>query len=281
MNATAIHRRRHDSRNKRSQRSAFPWAALWRIGAALGFSAGVALAFCYGYRWAQVSPQFEVRDVTVFGNQHAVKGELLRLAQLSDGLNILTLDVVQIEKNLQSHPWVKSAVVERRLPSTVRIEIAEHEAVATLALGDLYLVNSDGVPFKRAQAAEAIDLPLITGIGREALSKRNERENTLAEVRRALAVMASYQKDEQSKERPLSEVHLSALGLTLVMQNGLEVCVADGDFSAQWKRLKRVLKELERRKMVAEVIHLENRSRPNRITVQAKAPMESELAQGP
>ncbi len=281
MNATATHRRRHDSRSKRKHSGAFPWAALWRIGAALAFSAGMAAAAWYGYCWAQVSPQFEVRDVSVFGNQHAAKGELLRLAQLGEGLNILTLDVVQIERSLQSHPWVKSASVERRLPSTVRIEIAEHEAVATLALGDLYLVNSDGVPFKRAQAVEALDLPLITGIEREALSQRKERESTLTEVRRALAVMASYQKDEQSKARPLSEVHLSPLGLTLVLQDGTEICVAEGDFSAQWKRLKRIVKELERRKMVAEVIHLENRSRPNRITVQAKSPMESELAQGP
>ncbi len=254
------------------------WPAVGRITGAVCLSMAIAALGWFGYQQALSSNFFELKDVTVSGNIRCTKEELLRLGQIKERINLLSLDVEALERQLSRHPWVHSLAIERRLPSTLRIEVVEHQAVASLSVGDLYLVSSDGVPFKRAQAAEALNLPLITGLDREGWAKSSERSRVLASVKQALQAIQSYSHESQAAAHPLSEVHVSSVGLTLVMQDGEEVCIAEGDYPQQWKNLSQVRAELKRRNMVAEVIRLDNRSRRNWVTVQAKQVEPNELA---
>ena len=219
-----------------------------------------------GYRFATTSPTFALGHIKVSGADRANENALVKLGGITLGTNLFVLDTSAIERALIAHPWVKRVSVQRRLPSTLSIEVTEHNAVAMMSLGDLYLVNSEGEPFKRVQANEALDLPLLTGVEREDFVAH--REASLAAVRQTLAVVEAYSASAASKGHPLSEVHVDEAGVTLVTDSGEEIKMGEGGLSEKLERLERVRRELTSRQLTAELIRLDNRARPNWVTVQ-------------
>ncbi len=235
-------------------------------------SAVVTAALAYGavlaYRWATASPTFELRTVHVSGTSRATDAALVKLGGITLGTNLFVLDTNAIERALVAHPWVKDVRVRRRLPSTLSVEVTEHTPVAMMSLGDLYLVNAEGEPFKRVQAAEALDLPLLTGIERDDFVAH--REESLAAVRQTIDVVNAYAQSAASKGHPLSEVHVGEGGVTLVTDSGEEIRLGEGGVDEKLVRLERVRREMASRQMTAELIRLDNRARPNWVTVQPK-----------
>lgn len=233
-------------------------------------AAFVAVAFLgnEGWKWASTARQFALSDVKVSGQSEATDVELVRLAGVLLGQNLLSMDVRAMERSIATHPWVKSVSVTRRLPSHLSIEVVEHRAIATLSLGELYLVNEDAEPFKRIKPGDAVDLPLVTGLDREALTER--REEALRSLRDALTLIEAYAADPVVGAQPLSEVNLHPEGVTAVTVNGQEIEFGEGDVLPKLGRLARVRKELHARSMVAEVIRLDHRTRPSWVAVQLR-----------
>jgi cell division protein FtsQ len=220
-----------------------------------------------GLAWARTSPRFALREVTVSGHEAAADVELVRLAGLALGQNLVAMDVAAMERAISTHPWVKAVTVTRHLPDRVSIEVTEHRAVALLSFGELYVVNEAGRPFKRLKAGDEFDLPLITGLDRDAFVDGRAEED----VRGALEVADAWAAHEDLEKEPLSEIHLSDEGVTAVTQRGLEVRLGSGDVAAKLARLARVQKALHARALVAEVIRLDNRARPAWVAVQVAA----------
>jgi cell division protein FtsQ len=243
--------------------------------APLAFKAGAAalvlIASGFGLQllwgWAQVSQQFAVRAVDVRGNVRAGDAELLRLGGLSEGgQNLFQLDVEAVERAISTHPWVNTVHVERHFPTRVSIVVTEHQAAAVVSLGELYLVDRDGLPFKRLQAQDGLDLPVITGLDREGYTEHplEARERIVA----ALEVL-------QRLKPPPAELRTSVQGVTAVQADGVEVRLGQGDLPAKLERLARIRKELQSRRLTAEVIRLDNRMRPDWVTVQVSASSNS------
>ena len=235
-------------------------------------SAVIACALAYGsvlaWRFITTSPTFALRAVNVNGADRATESALVKLGGITLGTNLFVLDTRAIERSISSHPWVKQVSVRRRVPSTLSIEVTEHTPVAMMSLGDLYLVNSEGEPFKRVQASEPIDLPLLTGVEREEVVAH--REESLAAVRQTIAVIDSYSQSPASKGHPLSEVHVDESGVTLVTSSGEEIRMGEGGVPEKLERLARVRRELASRQLTAALIRLDNRARPNWVTVQQR-----------
>ncbi len=235
---------------------------------ALGVTAlsiGLGSGAMEGWQWATTTERFALKRISVVGNARALDGQLTRLAGLTPGQNLVAMDVDGVERSLATHPWVRSASVRRHLPSTLVVEISEHEPVAFISLSDLYLLNADGEPFKRAQSGEVLDLPLVTGVDREALVTR--RDETHAQVLRGLAALEAYAKSGASKGHPASEVNVSDFGLTLVTTTGQDLVLGDAEVGPALERLSRVRRELTARSLSAQVIRLDNRSRPDWVAV--------------
>jgi cell division protein FtsQ len=220
---------------------------------AIGFGGQLAWA------WAQVAPQFTVTSIAITGLSRAPEGELLRLAGLTEPQNLFQLDVAQLERAVGTHPWVRTAKVSRHFPSGLAIDVVEHEPAAVVSLGDLYLVDVDGLPFKRLQPQDELDLPLITGLDRDGYTERPLEAHD--RIVAALGVLREW------KPQP-AEVRTSVHGVTVVQADGVEVRLGEGDIPAKLERLARVRKELQSRKLTAEVIRLDNRMRPDWVTVQ-------------
>ena len=85
----------------------------------------------------------------------------------------------------------------------------------------------------------------------------------------ALALLDRWAERGLDRRRPVSEIHLSAdYGTTLwAGADGLEVRLGQGALPEKLERLERVLAAVEAEGRRAEVLHLENRRRPDWMAV--------------
>ncbi|HET7499961.1 MAG TPA: FtsQ-type POTRA domain-containing protein [Kofleriaceae bacterium] len=194
-----------DACGRALRRSLAPAAATVAL-AAIG---GGVLA---GYHWITHSPRFAITQITVQGAHHVDPDQLRALLPLHVGDSVFAgLDAVA--RTVRDHPWVASAEVRRILPHTIAIEIHEHAAAAVVELGELYLADATGQPFKRAalEAGEGDGLPIVTGLGRAAFAA--DPDAACAAVQDAIAAFERW----RAADRPaIGEIHVGPHGaLTL------------------------------------------------------------------
>lgn len=243
---------------------------LFKVVLTTAVSVGLAWGAWAGWQWATTSPRFALTQVVYRGTARATDVELSRLAGLAPGVNVVALDVGGVERALATHPWIKSVRVGRRLPSRLEVEVEEHEPVALLALGELYLVDSDAVPFKRVAPGDVADLPLVTGIDRERFV--GDREAALVELGRAIDAATVYARSVAAKGHGLSEVNVTGGEVTVVTVGGEELRFGEGALADKLARLAQVRGALADKRLSAAVIRLDDRVRPGRVTVQLSAP---------
>lgn len=239
-----------------------------RVVAAVAAIAILGGAVWGGYRWITASPRFAITAITIEG-AHRLDVDTLRAAlPVRVGDNVFA-DLDAIAATVRSQPWVASAHVHRILPSTIAIDLREHVAAAVIELGELYLADATGRPFKRAviEDGEADGLPLITGIGRAGYAADAEAATRIAQG--AIAAAERW----RAADRPrLHEIHVDAHGaVTLRTDQAVAIQLgalgAPGDalgarirtFDAAWAGLS----EAERAR--ARAIHLD--VRPDHVTV--------------
>jgi len=273
-------RRRADAQEYR----AHLWAAVRRAVAAfakgllaVAVAAGVVASAYFGVRWALRSPAFAIDKVSFVGLKQATQPELMKLSGLSGGENFFRVDPSAVEQAMIAHPWVRRVEVQRRFPHELIVHVQEFTAVAVASLGQLYLLDPEGRPFKRVQAADRVDLPRVTGIGREQFLR--DRQGSAQRFQEAAELMAQYRQLEPSD--PVSELRVEGAGLALVSQSGIEIRFGEGDRAAKFARLKRVRLELARRGLSARSIRLDNRVRPGWVAVRlASAAVDGSGAPG-
>ena len=239
--------------------------AVARAAVGLGLLSGLAFAAVWGHEYALTSPRFALSTLHFEGLQHASETDLTRLSGLTPGQNLFTADPSTVERLLETHPWVQHVEVMRQLPDTVHVLVNEHVPVALVTLGDLYLVDSQGHAFKKVEPKDQVDLPLLTGVDREAYVR--DPMKAAEGFREALALAHAYEVSGAGQYGRLSEVRRVADGLTLVTDAGQEIRFAVGAPEEALQRLFKVRSELARRGLIAQVIHLDNRVRPDRVTV--------------
>ncbi len=260
--ASRNRRRRADGAASRASRGRTVLRGLVLLGALLSLAwVGLQLD-----AWASRSPRFALRNFQSSGLHRATEKELLRLAGIAPGTNLWSLDASAVAQAMGAHPWIRTVEVTRSLPDTLRLRVEERAPVALASLGDLYVVDADGAPFKRVSPAEALDLPLLTGFTREQAEK--DPAGTATRLREGLGVADAYRR---VFERPrLSEVEVREASFELVIADGVRVVLGRDDLDGQLRRLQRVRDELQHRGLAAAAIHLENRVRPGWVAVQVQ-----------
>lgn len=246
-----------------------------RFGRPLGILAllvAVAWGGVLAHRFVLESPHFHVKRVEVTPTVHVTAQEVRKLAGIGPKTNVFTVGLDQVARRVERHPWVAVAVVRRRLPDAIRIEVTEHQAAAAVLLDGaqadqsaFYLVTSEGRAFKRARLAELEGVPLITGPSRQEYRARSDESQ--ARVREALAVARHYQ--SQAGRPKLGEVHVDPVeGVTLYTASQVvQVRLGRGQVNAKLRRLDRILMELAARGQRPRAIRLDNTRHPRRVTV--------------
>jgi len=160
------------------------------------------------YRFITTSDRFAIRTIEIRGESHLTEEQVRAALPVQLGDNVFATNLDKLTRALRETPWIASATAHRVLPDTIVVEIREHAPAALVELGGLYLVDTSGHPFKRAQleAGDGAGLPVITGLERSAYEQDPDATATL--VTDALAVLEAWGQDPT---RPaIGELHLDA-----------------------------------------------------------------------
>jgi cell division protein FtsQ len=208
-----------------------------------------------------------IREVRFDGLSRATADELMELSPVRRGDHLVLCDTALMEAALRRHPWIASVQVRRALPPALEVSAVERRAAAIVDLGGLYLVDATGEVFKRAVPGDGLDLPVITGIGRDAwVERRGEIEPLL---QGALALLDRWAERGLDRRAPVSEIHIDAeYGTTLwAGREGIEIRLGHGALPEKLSRLEQILAALDAEGQKAEVLHLDNRRRPDWVAV--------------
>ncbi|MAI07486.1 MAG: hypothetical protein CMF61_00870 [Magnetococcales bacterium] len=106
----------------------------------------------------------KLENVMVSGTEHLTAEELLKTFPLKKGDTLVGFNAAGLRDALSELDWVKEAVVERELPSTVKISIYEYKPLARLNDEDgLFVVDNTGHKITSIVSEEFKHLPLLRG----------------------------------------------------------------------------------------------------------------------
>lgn len=212
----------------------------------------VSLSFLSLYNYLLSSPYMKIEQVEIKGIDGKIEDELIEMAGLDSNQNLLGLDLGNLKRKMETHPWIRRVRVERHFPHTLRIQ-AEKQVPAALVLTDgLYYVNPWGEIFKQVSPGEDTDLPIVTGLSRET-SKAAEQLRRIAHV---ITVLSSEQDPWSTKG--VSEIHLRKKGEVSIYFTHLraEVRFMWNELGEKIEGLKRVADHLIRSGRIDMVTHI-------------------------
>ncbi|HWC32543.1 MAG TPA: FtsQ-type POTRA domain-containing protein [Actinomycetota bacterium] len=103
------------------------------------------------------SPLFRIAAIEVDGNAQLSDRELRELSGARIGDNLVFLSTRDVERALESSPWIADADVARRLPNSLVIGVAERRAVAVADdATTTFVIGADGIVLGEADAPGAL-----------------------------------------------------------------------------------------------------------------------------
>ena len=99
------------------------------------------------------TPIFTVDSIEVKGNTHYSADEIISMGHAVPGKNLIyKADKAVIQKYLEQNPYIKSAEVNRKFPSTLVINVKERTPVMTIRYDDDYLVlDREGILLQKSR----------------------------------------------------------------------------------------------------------------------------------
>jgi cell division protein FtsQ len=276
-------------RNRRtSERSPGAAGRQLRRVVALVLPTVLALAALGGAAWATwrhgvQGELLRIREIRYAGLSQVTPAALAELSPIRPGDHLLLSDVEAMARALLRNPWISAVEIHRRLPPALEVTVTERQAAALVELGGLYLTDPSGQVFKRAAPGDGLDLPLVSGLDREAFEARRGGDGESLRLRSALELLARWREAGLDRRAPISEIHVDpVLGTTVYAgDEGVEIRLGQGELPRKLERLETLLARLESDGVQGEVIHLDNRRHPDWVAVRVKGRMGVVEGRGP
>jgi cell division protein FtsQ len=225
----------------------------------------VTASLLAAWDWTLRSPHLRLRETVVRGCKELTEKEILALAAIRSTQNILTLNLAAIAGRIGANPWIRSVSVGREFPNRLVIVVRERKAVALLKKAQgLHLLDGDGVPFKKLEAGEESDLPVLTG------SLPEGRTDPML-VKKAIALLQDLAeaRDIPNIGAP-AEIHADeTFGLSLFTDTGLCLKLGFDGYPLKLQRLGPVIADLDRKNLKTGFL-LIDLSDPAKVNVQQR-----------
>lgn len=221
-------------------RAAGAWLLILRTGAVLCGIGVLSLLFVWGYHYAVESPHLMLTDIQVNGADEPLRGELLLSTGLAGNVSLLALNLNQLRKTVEAHPWVSRAQVERRFPRSLHITVEKEIPAAVVVLDRLFYMNAGGQIFKPLDMYDPADFPFVTGVSKLAAESRDQ-------LRQAALVIAAVAREEPPwSQEDLSEIHMRGDGRVSLYYKHLnaEIRMAWNGVEGNMAGLKKVVSHL-------------------------------------
>lgn len=213
-------------------------------------AAGVAIlavagVIIYGsYRAVTSVTLFSLKLVEVSKTRHLTREEILGLAGVETGKDLLRMNLKRMGEHLLENPWVETVQINRYFPDTVSIIITEREPVAIVNMGFIYYLDKKGNVFKVLNQGDKLDYPVLTGFSEEEMGSDPKGSREALEA--ACDLLKILREKGAFILADVSEIHYDAgYGFTLFTASGaLPVKIGSGDFPAKVERFARIYQSL-------------------------------------
>ena len=222
-------------------------AAILQVMVGIAVIIGMSLIFVFSHDWVTQCDYFRTKKVIVTGTERLEPGDIRKIANVWDEINILSVNLVNVRKRLLAVPWIADAEIRRVLPSTLIIHVTEHRPMAILDLGKSFLINSEGEIFKETENLLFENLPVITGA--EYLDwKVEDRPGT--RIYAAVMELLRLGQDENCilSDGRIDEIIIDReIGLSLKTDTGVPVITMGfGDYEVKCRNLARIVAHMDR-----------------------------------
>ncbi len=167
-----------------------------------------------------------VAEIRVEGRATTDRATVLAALGARPGTPILAIDPLRAEKRLEALPWVSSAVIERRLPDTVDVQLVERRPLALWQHeGRLQLIDDVGSVIPVTRLDRFAKLPLV--VGPDAATD-------------AAALLAMLAKEPDLDRRVTAAVRVGGRRWNLRIDGRIDVLLPADDPAAAWAALAHV-----------------------------------------
>lgn len=146
-------------RGTRPGRTKDRWRMLGRITRSVLLTALVAGGVWWVHHPLLELSHLQVSDIQVRGNNHVTTEEILSQGGFQAPVNGFQLDLAELAGRIMTHPWIRSASIQRRLASGLIITVEERRPVGLLLTGKPYLVSADGLVLEEMEGSPTVALP--------------------------------------------------------------------------------------------------------------------------
>jgi cell division protein FtsQ len=124
----------------------------------------VAVAVCLVFGANAWKSNLRVKYFNIVGSRVVGINEIIQLSHVQTGTFLYKVDLTTIQQNVMSHHYVKDAVVERNLPSSIYIKVVERIPIAIVNCIEIVYLDEDGIVLPHTISTKLFDLPIISGI---------------------------------------------------------------------------------------------------------------------
>ena len=230
-------------KNRVKRRSKVIPGEIFRILAIVSIAGLLGFSMVYAYNSAMCADYFQLENTIVRGCNKVSKEKVIELTGISPSMNILTANSGKMEQDIETDPWIKNASVGREFPDRLVIEIVERDVFALLKKDkNLYAVDRSGEVFKKVEAGDRTNVPVLTGFYRNGIVRKALLKKTFE--------FLDYlsERDNFPRAWNISEIYVDGLyEFSVVTDNRLFLDLGFGDYEKKLKRLERVMIDLARR----------------------------------
>lgn len=195
-----------------------------------------------------------VSDVLLEGRRHTSRAALQKAVGLKRGDAMFGFDPQAIQARLAALPWVRAATVQRRLPGTVHVRIAERRPTALWQRdGRLALVDDEGVIITETDLGRYRGYLIVVG------------EDAPAHAAALIGLLAA---EPGLARRVNAAVRVGKRRWNLELNGGIRVRLPEVDPHAAWRRLARLQRQY---KLLARDVRTIDLRQPDRLIVETRS----------
>jgi cell division protein FtsQ len=139
----------------------------WRLAGGAALVVALLAAPFWGPRLLGTLSFFRVRKIEVLGLRYTPPGEVLERLRM-DTTHSVWEPLEPLGARVAAHPQIERAVVTRKLPGTLVVDVTERRPVALVSVGAaLRAVDERGVVLPLDPSRTPVDAPIVTAAPRE------------------------------------------------------------------------------------------------------------------
>lgn len=171
--------------------------------------AGTGTVGYLAYQELKILPEAQLSEVDVRGAVETDSKEIESAVRACSPEFILAADLDKIRESVVTFPWISGAIVKRKLPDSLTIEITERKPIAVAGVDKkLYIVDREGIildPF--TDEMELLSHPVVRGLKHQ-LSGNTETYNR-DRMKAYLTALDEFREGEEDYSETISEIDVT------------------------------------------------------------------------